>query len=68
MCCSDEFLSLQPSGTENRKKEFKMGKPLNLTTQDCRYCGCIMCEENLCSSKNFLKSLTQICCIKQTLQ
>jgi len=64
MCCSDEFLSFQPSGTENRKKEFKMRKALNLTTQECRYCGCIMQEENLCSSQNLLKSLAQIYCTK----
>lgn len=51
-----------------KRKKFKMGKPLNLTTQECTYCGCITPEENLCSSQNFLKSLTQICCIKQTLQ
>jgi len=58
MCCSVEFLSFQPSGTENRKKErkkkkkeFKMGKPLNLITQDYRYCGCIMRAENLCNQR-----------------
>jgi hypothetical protein len=26
MCCSDEFLSFQPSGTENRKKTIQNGE------------------------------------------
>jgi hypothetical protein len=26
MCCSDECLSFQPSGTENRKKRIQIGE------------------------------------------